>query len=130
MRCSYSLTSARTLLSHIMHQLSKHMPSLELDTYAATESLCPNLFCSIAQRMLLLRRGLGERSPRVRAAACAMLRHWLIGACGGQITALLHALDVETYEGANEGACLLEPRCVSPARHVVSTTPCLPLQYT
>ena len=49
--------------------------------------------------MLLLRRGLGDRSPRVRSAACAMLRHWLAVVCGGQVAVLLRMLDVETYEG-------------------------------
>ena len=55
---------------------------------------------SIEQRVMLLRRGLTERVPRVRTAATSMLRTWLVGECDANITALLRALDVETHEGA------------------------------
>ena len=54
--------------------------------------------------MLLLRRGLKERVPRVRAAAMSMLRTWLVDECGANITALLRALNVESHEGT-ETAC-------------------------
>ena len=54
----------------------------------------------VEQRVLLLRRGLTERVARVRAAATSMLRTWLVDECGANITALLRALDVEAYDGA------------------------------
>ena len=55
---------------------------------------------SVAQRVTLLERGVSERSPRVRAAACAMLCHWLSDAYHDDVSALLRSLDVENHEGA------------------------------
>ena len=56
--------------------------------------------CSVEQRVLLLRRGLTERVPRVRAAAARMLRTWLTDQCDGDVTSLLRTLDVKVNEGA------------------------------
>lgn len=69
------------------------------------------LFCthSVAQRVMLLRRGVGERSPRVRSAACAMLRHWLNDAYQGDASALLRGLDVESHEGTRHFRHSLNP---------------------
>ncbi len=61
---------------------------------------CARSVRSIEQRVLLLRRGLKERVPRVRAASMSMLRTWLVDECGANVTALLRALDVESHEGA------------------------------
>ena len=76
---------------------------------------------SIAARATLLRRGLGDRAPSVRAAAVSMLGMWLKGAlllaccsrccacltqslltataaaCGDDVVRLLGVLDVETH---------------------------------
>eukprot|EP00884_Botryococcus_braunii_P003519 jgi/Botrbrau1/13168/Bobra.242_1s0005.1 len=53
---------------------------------------------SIANRALLLRRGLGERVAGVAASARLLLLAWLERSCGGDVLDFLDGLDVETYE--------------------------------
>ncbi|CAG9463449.1 unnamed protein product [Pedinophyceae sp. YPF-701] len=55
---------------------------------------------SIADRALLLRRGLADRSRGVQTRAAEMLLAWLSeeGGCGGDVLKLMSALDVETHE--------------------------------
>ena len=61
----------------------------------------PASVCSVKQRVLLLRRGLTERVPRVRAAAARMLRTWLTDQCEDDVSSLLRMLDIEANEGAH-----------------------------
>ena len=58
----------------------------------------------IAARALLLARGLRDRAPAVAAAARGMLVRWLDAGCGGDVGALLGALDVESHETEAEAA--------------------------
>eukprot|EP00899_Mesostigma_viride_P008776 jgi/Mesvir1/178/Mv13533-RA.2 len=65
---------------------------------------------SVAQRCLVLRRGLAERDPSVRAAFTAkLLQGWLTRCCGGDPCRLLAAIDAEAHESVAE-SLLVEAR--------------------
>jgi len=57
-----------------------------------------------AARAALAARGLRDRAPAVAAAAAALLVRWLDAGCGGDVGALLAALDVESHADEAEAA--------------------------
>jgi condensin complex subunit 3 len=56
---------------------------------------------TIAQRAIVLKRGLADRDVKARAACADLLTAWLC-ACGSDVVELLRALDVETNEDVAE----------------------------
>ena len=72
--------------------------------YAVLTEKVPVAALPIAARALLLARGLRDRAPAVVAAARGMLVRWLDAGCGGDVGALLGALDVESHEAEAEAA--------------------------
>lgn len=57
----------------------------------------------LEQRLLVLRRGLADRSPAVVNVATSLLSRWLAECCGGEVLELLRHLAVEQRTGGRRG---------------------------
>lgn len=93
-----SVAIADTTMPDIVDRTSDVNDEVRRVAYHVLAAKVPLQSMKIADRVLVLRRGLGDRVKRVADAAHQLLEHWLKTSAQGDVLKLLGMLDVELYE--------------------------------
>ncbi|KAL2651267.1 hypothetical protein R1flu_019395 [Riccia fluitans] len=102
-----SMPAMNATVADVVEQTADVSEVVRKSTYTVLATKFRLQSLSIMQRALILRRGLAERVPGVRAVCVEMLKSvWLEKDCNGDIVTLLRYLDVETHEKVGESVML------------------------
>ncbi|KAL3677038.1 hypothetical protein R1sor_026986 [Riccia sorocarpa] len=102
-----SMPAMNATVADVVEQTADVSETVRKSTYNVLANKFRIESLSIMQRALVLRRGLGERVPAVRAMCVDMLKSvWFEKDCNGDVLTLLRYLDVETHEKEGENVML------------------------
>lgn len=93
-----SMAIADATMSDIVDRTSDINDEVRRVAYHVLAAKVPLQSMKIADRVLVLRRGLSDRVKRVADAAHQLLEHWFRTSAKGDVLKLLGMLDVELYE--------------------------------